>query len=70
MLKNALYTLVASLLILLYQLIVYPYFHNYIPTMLNRIGVGLIFSLFTTLYSVIMLTCKNHFLLTQPHTKL
>ena len=61
-LKNALSTLVASFLILFYQLIIYPCFHNYIPSMLKRIGVGLVFSLFTTLYSVIMLTCKNHFL--------
>ena len=62
MLKNALYNLVASLLILIYQLIIYPYFHNYIPSMLKRIGIGLVFSLFTTIYSVVMLACKNHFL--------
>ena len=62
MLKNALHALVASFLILIYQLIIYPYFHNYIPSMLKRIGIGLVFSLFTTLYSVIMLSCKNHFL--------
>ena len=62
MFKNGLHTLVASLLILFYQLIIYPYFHNYIPSMLKRIGVGLVFSLFTTIYSVVMLACKNHFL--------
>ena len=62
MLKNALHNLVASLLILIYQLIIYPYFHNYIPSMLKRIGIGLVFSLFTTIYSVVMLACKNHFL--------
>ena len=60
--KNVLSSLVASLLILFYQLIIYPYCHDYIPSMLKRIGVGLVFSLFTTLYSVIMLSCKNHFL--------
>ena len=54
--------LVGALLILLYQLIINPYFHKYIPSMLKRIGVGLVFSLFTTIYSVIMLACKNYFL--------
>ena len=62
MFKNGLHSLVASFLILFYQLIIYPCFHNYIPSMLKRIGVGLVFSLFTTIYSVIMLACKNHFL--------
>ena len=62
MIKNALHTLIASLLIFFCQLIIYPYFHNYIPSRLTRIGVGLVFSLFTTLYSVVMLACKNHFL--------
>ena len=60
--KNALHVLVASLLILFYQLIVYPCFHNYIPSMLKRIGVGLVFALLTTIYSVIMLACRDHFL--------
>ena len=60
--KNALDVLVASLLILFYQLILYPCFHNYIPSMLKRIGVGLVFALFTTIYSVIMLACRDHFL--------
>ena len=62
MIKNALHTLIASLSIFFCQLIIYPYFHNYIPSRLTRIGVGLVFSLFTTLYSVVMLACKNHFL--------
>ena len=59
--KNASHTLVASLLILFYQLIIYPCFHNYIPSMLKRIGVGLIFSLFTTIYSVMRFACKDDF---------
>ena len=62
MFKNLLHTLVASLLILFYQLMIYPCFHKYIPSMLKRIGVGLVFSLFTTIYSVIMLAFKDHFL--------
>ena len=60
MFKNGLHALIASLLILLYQLIIHPCFPNYIPSMLKRIGVGLIFSLFTTIYSVIILTSKDH----------
>ena len=59
--KNALHTLVASLLILFYQFIIHPCFHKYIPSMLKRIGVGLVFSLFTTIYYVIMLACNDHF---------
>ena len=62
MFKNALSHLVASLLILFYQLIIYPCFHKYIPSMLKRIGLGLVFSLFTTTYSVIILACKDHIL--------
>ena len=61
MFKNALHALVASLLILFYQFIIHPCFHKYIPSMLKRIGVGLVFSLFTTIYYVIMLACKDHF---------
>ena len=59
--KNALHALVASLLILFYQFIILPCFHKYIPSMLKRIGVGLVFSLFTTIYFVIMLACNDHF---------
>ena len=61
MLKNGLYALVALLLILFYQLIIHPCFQNFIPSMLKRIGVGLVFSLFTTIYSVIILASKDHF---------
>ena len=60
MFKNSLHILVASFLILFYQLMIYPCFHSYIPSMLKRIGVGLVFSLFTTIYSVIMLAFKDH----------
>ena len=60
MFKNALHILVASFLILFYQLLIYPCFHSYIPSMLKRIGVGLVFSLFTTIYSVVMLAFKDH----------
>ena len=62
MFKNALSHLVASLLILFYQLIIYPCFYKYIPSMLKRIGLGLVFSLFTTIYFVIILACKDYIL--------
>ena len=57
--KDSLHSFVGALLILFYQLIINPCFHKYIPSMLKIIGVGLVFSLFTTIYSVIMLACKN-----------
>ena len=47
--------------ILLYQWIIYPCFYRYIPSMLKRIGIGMLFSLFTLLYYVIMIACKEHF---------
>ena len=50
-----------SIYILLYQWIIYPYFYKYIPSMLKRIGLGMFFSLFTLLYYVIMIACKEHF---------
>ena len=61
MFKNGLHALVASLLILLFQLIIRPCFNKYIPSMLKRIGVGLIFALFTIIYSVIILASKDRF---------
>ena len=50
-----------SIYILLYQWIIYPCFYRYIPSMLKRIGMGMFFSLFTLLYYIIMIACKNHF---------
>ena len=46
--RNAHY-IITSLLILLYQFLIYPCFYNYIPSMLKRIGLGLIFALFTNI---------------------
>ena len=59
--KNSLYLLVFLLLTLFYQFIINPCFHNFIPSMLKRIGVGLVFSLFTPIYSVILLTYKMYY---------
>ena len=50
-----------SIYILLYQWIIYPCFYRYIPSMLKRIGLGMLFSLFTLLYYIIMIACKKHF---------
>ena len=46
--------IVCSLLILLYQLIIYPCFYKYIPSMLKRIGMGLVFTLFSIVFIMIV----------------
>ena len=46
--------IVCSLLILLYQLIIYPCFYKYIPSMLKRIGMGLVFTLFSIVFITIV----------------
>ena len=53
--------IIYSIYILLYQWIIYPCFYRYIPSMLKRIGLGMFFSLFTLLYYIIMIACKEHF---------
>ena len=58
-LNDSLYFSVVVVLILLYQLLIYPCFYKLIPSMLKRTGLGLIFALLTTLYYVIMLACKD-----------
>ena len=58
-LNDSSYFSVAVVLILLYQLLIYPCFYKLIPSMLKRTGLGLIFALLTTLYYVIMLACKD-----------
>ena len=58
-LNDSLYFLVALVLIILYQLLIYPCFYKFIPSMLKRTGLGLIFALLTTLYYVVMLACKD-----------
>ena len=59
--KDLLYFSVAVVLILLYHLLIYPCFYKFIPSMLKRIGIGLIFALLTTLYYVVMLACRDSF---------
>ena len=60
-LTDSLNFFIYSIYILLYQWIIYPYFYKYIPSMLKRIGLGMFFSLFTLLYYIIMIACKEHF---------
>ena len=58
---DLLYFSVAVFLILFYHLLIYPCFYKFIPSMLKRIGLGLIIALLTTLYYVIMLACRESF---------
>ena len=47
--------LVCSVCILIYQFIIYPCFYKYIPSMLKRIGLGLVFALLTSIFYFIIL---------------
>ena len=60
-LNSSLELVVVLVVLLLHQLIIHPCFNKWIPSMLKRIGVGLVFALLTSLYYVIMLACKDHF---------
>ena len=45
-----------TILVPIYQFLIYPLFYKYIPSMLKRIGLGLVFALLTTLsYALIVL---------------
>ena len=58
-LSDALYFGVALLLIILYLLMLYQRLVKYIPSMLKRIGLGLVFSSLVPLYYVILFSCKQ-----------
>ena len=60
-LNQTLSSLVSGVGILIYQFVIYPCFYNHIPSMLKRIGLGLLFALFTTIYYIIIFACKEHF---------
>ena len=62
---NLVYSMVALFLILLYLLIIHPFFNKCIPSMLKRISLGLLFILLTPLYYVIIFVSKEHFQLIQ-----
>ena len=59
--NDSLYLSVAVVLILLCHLLIYPCFYKFIPSMLKRIGLGLIFALLIILYYVVMLACRDSF---------
>ena len=42
-----------------YQLLIYPCFYKFIPSILKRIALGLTFALLTTLYYIVMLACRD-----------
>ena len=48
-------------LLLLHQFLIYPCFNKYIPSMLKRIGVGLVFALATTVSFVVILKYTNFY---------
>ena len=53
-LNNTMKFMTPAFLIPLYQFLIYPFFYKYIPSMLKRIGVGLVFALATTLSYVVI----------------
>ena len=52
--NNILKFITPVFLLLLHQFLIYPCFNKYIPSMLKRIGVGLVFALATTLSYVVI----------------
>ena len=52
--------LVSSILLLFYHFVIYPCFHNYIPSMLRRLGLGLIFALSYPIGHLIMIICQSY----------
>ena len=58
--NNTMTYVTPTFLLLLHQFFIYPCFNKYIPSMLKRIGLGLVFSLATTLsYAVIFKYQRN-----------
>ena len=59
-LNNTMKFVTQALLLLLHQFLIYPCFNKYIPSMLKRIGLGLVFALATTSsYAVIFKYQRN-----------
>ena len=52
--------LVSSILLFFYHFVIYQYFHNYIPSMLRRLGFGLILTLAYPVSYLIMILCQNY----------
>ena len=52
--------LVSSILLLFYHIVIYPCFYNYIPSMLKRLSLGLIFTLFYPVSYLIIIICQSY----------
>ena len=52
--------LVSSFLLLFYYFVIYPCFHNFIPSMLKRLGLGLMFALSYPVSHFIITLCQNY----------
>ena len=57
--NNSLSYVVSSFLLLCYHFVIYPCFHNFIPSMLKRLGLGLLFALSYPVSHLIIVLCQN-----------
>ena len=58
--SNIMKFITPTFLLLLYQFLIYPCFNKYIPSMLKRIGLGLVFALATTLSYVVIFKYQSN----------
>ena len=58
--SNTLQLLTPFFLLLIHQFLIYPCFNKYIPSMLKRIGLGLVFALATTLSYVVIFKYQSN----------
>ena len=59
-LNNTMKFITPAFLLLLHQFLIYPCFNKYIPSMLKRIGLGLVFALATTLSYVVIFKYQSN----------
>ena len=60
--NNTMMFVTPAFLLLIHQFFIYPCFNKYIPSMLKRIGLGLVFALATTVSYVIIFKCQRNIL--------
>ena len=58
--NNSLSYVVSSILLLFYHFVIYPCFHNFIPSMLKQLGLGQIFALSYPVSHLIIILCQNY----------
>ena len=58
--NNTMKFITPTFLLLLHQFLIYPCFNKYIPSMLKRIGLGLVFALATTLSYVVIFKYQSN----------